>query len=71
MVEDMIVEKDKAAARYIMRGTHQGEFVGVAPIGNRVEVTGIDIVRFERGKMVEHWPYSDELGMMQQLGLIR
>ncbi len=68
--EDMIAEGDKVAARYTMRGTHQGEFLGVAPTGNQIEVTGIDIVRFEGGKMVEHWANSDELGMMQQLGVI-
>jgi predicted ester cyclase len=68
--EDIIAEGDKVAARYTMRGTHQGEFMGVAPTGNRIEVTGIDIVRFEGGKMVEHWANSDELGMMQQLGVI-
>ena len=68
--EDMIVEGDKVAARYTMRGTHQGEFLGVAPTGKQIEVTGIDIVRFEGGKMVEHWANSDELGMMQQLGLV-
>ncbi len=68
--EDMIVEGGKVAARYTMRGTHQGEFLGVAPTGNQIEVTGIDIVRFEGGKMVEHWANSDELGLMQQLGAI-
>jgi steroid delta-isomerase-like uncharacterized protein len=68
--EDIIAEGDKVAARITMRGTHQGEFMGVAPTGNRIEVTGIDIVRFEGGKMVEHWANSDELGMMQQLGII-
>jgi steroid delta-isomerase-like uncharacterized protein len=68
--EDMIAEGDKVAARYTMRGTHQGEFMGVAPTGNRIEVTGIDIVRFEGGKIVEHWGNSDELGMMQQLGVV-
>ncbi len=68
--EDIIAEGDKVAARYTMRGTHQGELMGIPPTGNRIEVTGIDIVRFEGGKMVEHWANSDELGMMQQLGVI-
>ncbi len=68
--EDMIAEGEKVAARLTMSGTHQGEFMGVAPTGNRVEVTGIDIVRFEGGKIVEHWGNSDDLGMMQQLGVI-
>ncbi len=69
-VEDMIAEGEKVAARYTMRGTHQAEFMGVAPTGNRIEVTGIDIMRCEGGKIAEHWGNSDELGMMQQLGVI-
>ena len=68
--EDMIAEGDKVAARYTMRGTHQGELMGIPPTGNQIEVTGIDIVRFEGGKIVEHWGNFDELGLMQQLGAI-
>ena len=69
-VEDMIAEGDKVAARYTMRGTHQGEFMGMAPTGNRIEVTGTDIMRCEDGKIAEHWGNFDDLGMMQQLGVI-
>jgi len=32
-------------------------------------MTGIDIVRIQGGKMVEHWGNEDDLGMMQQLGI--
>src|SRR5829696_4011128 len=54
-----------------MRGTHQGEFRGVTPTGNRIKVTGIGIFRFsEEGKVVESWDNFDQLGMMQQLGVI-
>jgi steroid delta-isomerase-like uncharacterized protein len=70
VVEDMVAEGDKVAARVTLRGTHQGEFMGIPPSGNRIEVTGIDIARFADGKMVEHWGNFDDLGMMQQLGAI-
>jgi predicted ester cyclase len=66
----MIAEGDKVVTRFTMRGTHQGEFMGIAPTGRRVEMTGIDIIRFSDGKMVEHWGNTDDLGMMQQLGVI-
>ena len=50
-------------------GTHQGEFMGIAPTGNRVEFSAIDIARNADGKIVEHWSNSDQLGLMRQLGV--
>lgn len=69
-VEDMIAEEDKVAARVSVSGTHQGELMGIDPTGNRVTITGIDLVRVTDGKIVEHWANFDDLGMMQQLGVI-
>jgi predicted ester cyclase len=69
-VEDQVAEGDKVVTRFSSQGTHQGEFLGIAPTGNRVRVTGIDIDRVEEGKIVEHWSEADLLGMMTQLGVI-
>jgi predicted ester cyclase len=69
-VEDMIAEGDKIVARLAGRGTHQGEFLGIAPTDNQVTITGIDIVRMADGKIVERWGNFDNLGMMQQLGVM-
>ena len=70
-IEDQIAEEHKVATRWTMRGTHQGEFRGITPTGNRITVTGIGIFRFsEEGKVVESWDNFDQLGMMQQLGVI-
>ena len=69
-VEDMIAEGDKIVARLSVSGTHQGEFMGIEPTGNRVTITGIDILRIEDGKIVEHWGNFDDLGVMQQLGVM-
>jgi len=68
-VEDMVAEGDKVAVRWTWRGTHRGEFMGVAPTGKRVTITGISILRIVGGKIVEEWGEMDNLGMMQQLGL--
>ena len=43
-------------------GTHQGEFFGVPGSGKRVEISGINIDRFEGGKLVEEWASYDLLG---------
>ena len=69
-VEDMIAEGDKVVGRVTARGTHKGEFMGVAPTNKVVTLQEIHICRFSEGKMVEHWGLEDSLGMMQQLGLI-
>ena len=69
-VEDQIAEGDKVVTRYTVSGTHQGEFFGVAPTGERIKMSGISIDRFEGGKMVEEWPEYDLLGVMRQLGAV-
>ena len=69
-IEDQIAEGDEAVNRWTARGTHQGEFQGLAPTGNQVTFTGIDIIRVVDGKLEESWVELDALGLMQQLGAI-
>jgi len=69
-VEEQITEGDKVVTRYTASGTHQSELMGIAPTGNRVEITGISITRIENGKIEEIWEKYDTLGMMQQLGVV-
>ena len=69
-MEDMITEGEKVSARFTMRGTHKGEFRGIAPSGTEVTMTGIDMIRLREGKMVEDRIEVNQLGMMQQLGVI-
>jgi steroid delta-isomerase-like uncharacterized protein len=68
--EDIVAEGDKVAARWTWRGTHKGEFMGVAATGKRVTMTGICINRIVGGKIVEEWGEMDMLGLMQQLGAV-
>ena len=67
-VEDLISEGDKVAGRFLMRGTHRGEFMGIAPTGRSVTMSGIDIVRITEGKISEFWYAEQTLELMQQLG---
>ena len=69
-IEDMVTEGDKVVTRLTFTGTHQGEFMGVAPTGKQVTVGEIAIFRIVGGKIVEGWQEVDMLGMMQQLGAI-
>ena len=56
--------------RVTSRGTHKGEFMGIAPSGKSITIQEIHIGRIANGKMVEHWGLEDALGMLQQLGAI-
>ncbi len=71
-VEDQVAEGDEVVTRWTARGTHEGEFFGVSGSGNRIEMSGIQIDRFdeESGKMVEEWPEYDLLGAMRQIGAV-
>ena len=69
-VEDLVAEGDKVAPRLTLQGTQQGEFQGLPPTGRQVTFTGINLMRLEDGKIVEHWSNGNTLGMLQQLGAI-
>ena len=70
LIDDLFAEGDSVVFRVMIRGTHQGAFLGVAPTGKQLTVTAIDIAHLENGKIVDHWGQMDMLGLMRQLGLI-
>lgn len=69
-IEDMIAEGDKVVTRLRAYGTHVGEMFGIPPTGNQLTMTAIAIHRITDGKIVEHWSDKDNLGFMQQLGVL-
>lgn len=69
-VDMLIVKGDKGVALITMSGTQKGEFMGMPASGKQFSTQGIDIVRFENGKAVEHWGVSDDMTMMHQLGMM-
>ncbi len=69
-IEDEIAEGDKVTSRWVYRAAQTGEFQGIPPTGKQVEMTGITILHVVDGKVVEHWVNFDQLGLMQQLGVI-
>jgi predicted ester cyclase len=69
-IEDVAVAGDLVWARNRARGINTGSVMGNPPSGRPVEIDVIDVVRFEDGRVVEHWGIADQLGMMLQLGLM-
>ncbi len=65
--DDQIAEGDKVVSHGTIRGTHQGEFRGMAPTGEEREIKGMAIFRFSsEGKVVESWDSYDQLSLMRQ-----
>lgn len=66
-VEHMVADDETVAFAYTITGTHEGDFLGVAPTGKSISARGCQVGRFRDGMLVERWGSSDELGMLQQL----
>ena len=68
-IDLLVAEADTVAAFVSYRSTHTGPFMGYAPTGKPVRVTGMDIMRYRDGQVIELWSQFDDLGLLQQLGL--
>lgn len=69
-VEDLIAEADQVVARWTFRGTHRGPFAGIPPTGKQIQMTGITIYRLRDAKIAEARSNIDQLGLLQQLGVL-
>src|SRR5215203_3956120 len=65
--EEQIAEGDRVVSHGTIRGTHQGEFRGMAPTGQEMAIEGMAVFRFSKeGKVVESWDSYDQLSLMRQ-----
>ncbi len=66
-IEDMVAEGDKVFVRATMQGIQRAEFLGIPSKGKPMLVPVADVLRFENGRIVEHWGLMDTGQLMQQL----
>jgi predicted ester cyclase len=71
LVDDTIEEGNKVAVRGTFRGVHKGDLMGIAPTGKEVSFSIMIIYIIENRKIVNHWMVADQLGLMQQLGVVK
>ncbi|MCC9001420.1 MAG: ester cyclase [Candidatus Competibacter sp.] len=64
-IQDQIAEGHKVASRWIAHGTHRGEFMGIAPSGQAMSVTGMSFHRIDDGRIQESWDDWDALSILQ------
>lgn len=68
-VEQLVADENNVAIAYTITGTHQGDFLGIPATGRHIKARGVQIARFENGQIVERWGSSDQLGILQQIGI--
>ena len=68
-IVDLLAEGDKVLTRWVLSGTHRGEFHGIAPTGKAIRVEGMSLDRIEDGLVAEGFDGWDALGLRRQLGV--
>ena len=67
-LEETICEGERIAARFTMRGTHQGPFMGVAPTRKTIVVQALNIYHLSNGRIIKEYGQPDLLGLLAQIG---
>ncbi len=69
-IDDEIYTGDRVVHRWTLNGTDTGGVMGMPPSGKKLTFSGTTIVRMADGMIVERWANVDELGLLQQLGVV-
>ncbi len=69
-VEDLVAEGDRVVKRFVLRGTHTGELLGVPATGNSIEMRGMSLYHIANGKVREIYWTFDLFGLAQQIGAL-
>ena len=68
-LEDVLFDDKKAVWRWLLSGTHDGDFMGIPTSGNKVTLRAMTIARISEGLCREAWSVADMMGLMKQLGV--
>jgi steroid delta-isomerase-like uncharacterized protein len=66
-VQDVLAEGDRTAVRFSTRATHTGHGIGLPPTGRAVSVTGMSLMRWADGQIVEAWNEFDAAALLRQI----
>jgi steroid delta-isomerase-like uncharacterized protein len=69
-VEDTVADEGRVAVRFTLHGTHSGDFSGIPATGRPIAVSAMVVLRVADGRVAELRGVFDQLGLMQQLGVI-
>ncbi|MDY5252915.1 MAG: ester cyclase [Erysipelotrichaceae bacterium] len=62
---------DTVISKFIMSGVHKGEFIGIKPTNKVIKMTGVDVDKVVKGKIVEHSGAVNTFEAFWENGLIK
>lgn len=68
VIERVIADGDRVGLLFRVTATHTGNFFGVPPSGNRIDVYEVAFLRFLNGQLIEGWFMMDEAELLRQMG---
>lgn len=69
-IVDIFGQNDKLVKYWNFKGTNTGEFFGMPPTGNKVDMDGVTLVKMKNGKIAQEQDFMDNMAFMQQLGIV-
>jgi predicted ester cyclase len=69
-IEHLVAENDAVVAFLNGSGTHKGEFHGIQPTNQLVNVRSADLYKIENELITGHWDVVDQLNLLKQTGTL-
>jgi predicted ester cyclase len=69
-IEDQVIARDKYTTHWIAEGTHTGSLGDIPPTGKAIRINGLILDKVVEDKVIECWEQWDQMGMLQQLGIL-
>jgi len=69
-IENIVADDNFAVFHDKVEATSKEAFFGVPATGKRITWTEIHFLKIAGGRITEHWTNFDQLGILQQLGVI-
>jgi hypothetical protein len=66
-IDESFGEGERLCARYVLRGRHTGDLMGIPATDTDIAITGITVMHFDGGKVVERWDVDDSAEMFSTL----
>lgn len=71
-IKDMIADDEKVAVHWDLTGTHDGNFLGISPTGNKISVSVMNFYYFNKdGKIINDVAAEGMIGILRPLGLCK
>ena len=63
-----LADGDRVTTYKTYYGTHDGQFLGIAPTHRKIHFESVDVMRVQNSKITEHWGVGNLLSLLQQIG---